>query len=79
MFALFLKKASQWSAVPLLLILTGCASVPEREPLPPEYTLKAEIPGIPEVRFWGDEWPTFAADKFDEFTVDEFQQHYTPE
>ncbi len=77
MFALFLKKASQWSTVPLLLILTGCASVPERDPLPPEYTLKAEIPGVPQARFWGDEWPTFAAKKFEEFTVEEFQQHYS--
>ena len=42
MFSLSLKQASQWSTVALLLILTGCASVPERQPLPPEYTLKAD-------------------------------------
>jgi predicted patatin/cPLA2 family phospholipase len=77
MFSPLLKKASQWSTVPLLVILTGCASVPERQPLPPEYTLKAEIPGIPAARFWGDEWPTFAEEKFEKFTVDEFQQHYS--
>jgi predicted acylesterase/phospholipase RssA len=77
MFSLSLKQASQWSALALLLILTGCASVPERQALPPEYTLKAEIPGIPEARFWGDDWPTFAAEKFEEFTVDEFQQEYS--
>lgn len=77
MFFLSLKKASQWSTVALLLILTGCASVPERHPLPPEYTLKAEIPGVPEARFWGDEWPTFASERFEEFTVADFQREYS--
>jgi len=75
MFSLFLK-ASQWSSLALLLILTGCASAPERQPLPPEYTLKAGIPGIPDARFWGDEWPTFAAGKFDEFTVADFKREF---
>jgi predicted patatin/cPLA2 family phospholipase len=51
--------------------------VPERHPLPPEYTLKAEIPGVPEARFWGDEWPTFASERFEEFTVADFQREYS--
>ena len=76
MFSLFLKQASQWGALALLLILTGCASVPERQPLPPEYTLKAEIPGIPEARFWGDEWPTFAAERFEVFTDADFRREF---
>jgi len=76
MFSLLLRQASRWSALTLLLILAGCASMPERHPLPPEYTLKAGIPGIPEARFWGDEWPTFAAEKFEEFTVADFQREY---
>ena len=76
MFSLLLSQASRWSALTLLLILTGCASMPERHPLPPEYTLKAEIPGIPEARFWGDEWPTFAAERFEEFTVADFQREF---
>jgi hypothetical protein len=77
MFSAVLKHTSQWSTVALLLILTGCASVPERQPLPPEYTLKAGIPGIPEARFWGDEWPTFAEEIFEEYTVDDFQRVYS--
>ena len=77
MFSLSLKQASQWSTFALLLILTGCASVPERQPLPPEYTLKAEIPGIPEARFWGDEWPTFAAERFEEFTDADFRREFS--
>lgn len=77
MFYLSLKQASRCGTVALLLILTGCTSMPERQPLPPEYTLKAEIPGIPEARFWGDEWPTFAEARFDEFTVAEFQRDFS--
>jgi hypothetical protein len=67
---------SHWGTLALLLTLTGCAGVPERQPLPPEYTLKAEIPGIPDARFWGDEWPTFAAEKFEEFTDADFHRVY---
>jgi len=77
MFTLSLKQASLLSTVALLIILAGCASVPERQPLPPEYTLKAEIPGIPEARFWGDEWPTFAADRFEEFTDADFRRDFS--
>ncbi len=76
MFSLYLKQAGQWSSVALLLILTGCASVPERNPLPPEYTLDATIPGIPDARFWGDEWPTFAIERFEKFTVADFQREF---
>ncbi len=39
----------------LLTGLSGCSSLPERAPLPPDLTLKAEITGVPEARFWGDE------------------------
>ena len=76
MFTLSLKQASLLSTVALLIILAGCASVPERQPLPPEYTLKAEIPGIPEARFWGDEWPTFAAERFEQFTEADFRREF---
>ena len=76
LFPLFLRHASQWGILFLLLVLTGCAGTPERQPLPPEYTLKAGIPGIPDARFWGDEWPTFAAERFEEFTVADFQREY---
>ena len=76
MFSVFKKPANSWVTVALLLILTGCASTPERQPLPPEYTLKAVIPGIPDARFWGDEWPTFAAEMFETFTVADFQREF---
>ena len=76
MFSVFKKPANSWVTVALLLTLTGCASTPERQPLPPEYTLKAVIPGIPDARFWGDEWPTFAAERFEIFTVADFQREF---
>ena len=77
MFSLSLRQASQWSAVALLLILTGCASAPERHPLPPEYTMKAGIPGIPDARFWGDEWPTFSSEIFETYTDADFQREFS--
>ena len=76
MFSLPLKPTSQWSTVALLLILTGCVSVPERQPLPPEYTLKAGIPGIPDARFWGDEWPTFASERWEKFSAADFRSEF---
>ena len=76
LFPLFFRHASLCGALFLLLVLTGCAGAPERQPLPPEYTLKASIPGIPDARFWGDEWPTFAAERFETFTVADFQREY---
>ena len=76
LFFLTLRHASLWATLFLLLVLTGCAGTPERQPLPPEYTLKAGIPGIPDARFWGDEWPTFASERFESFTVADFQRKY---
>ena len=77
MFFLFIRQARQWGILALLLVLAGCASVPERNPLPHEYTLKAGIPGIPNARSWGDEWPTFAAEMFEEFTDADFRQNFS--
>ena len=76
LFPLFPRLASLGGTLFLLLVLTGCAGTPERQPVPPEYTLKAGIPGIPDARFWGDEWPTFAAERFEEFTVADFQREF---
>ena len=70
------RRAGRWGAVLLALALAGCSGVPERQTLPREDTLKAGIPGIPEARFWGDEWPTFAADRFETFTVADFRREF---
>lgn len=65
-----------WGLVILIMTLAGCASVPERQPLPREYTAKAGIPGVPEARFWGDEWPTFSAERFATFTESDFRRDF---
>jgi hypothetical protein len=64
---------------PLVLIslLAGCGGLPERNPLPVELTNQAGIPGVPEARFWGDEWPKFSIDRFAKFTETDFQRHFS--
>ena len=66
-----------WVAVIVALFLSGCSSVPERRALPPEYTLDAAIPGIPEARFWGDEWPTFSVEKFESYTDSDLKENFS--
>ena len=71
------RKSTKFCISSLFLFLfVGCASAPERNPLPLEYTNQAVIPGIPEARFWGDEWPTFSVERFSEFTEAEFQEYF---
>jgi hypothetical protein len=44
----------------LVVLLQGCASIPERNPLPPESGNEAQIAGIPDARHWGDVTPPYA-------------------
>jgi predicted acylesterase/phospholipase RssA len=55
-------------AIGLSLLLLGCASTPDRQPLPPELTNVATIPGVPRARFWGDEWPRDAVERLKKIT-----------
>lgn len=71
-----LQGITRWALVVLIMTLAGCASVPERHTLPREYTTKAGIPGVPEARFWGDEWPTFSAERFATFTETDFRREF---
>lgn len=61
----------------LAFIVTGCASVPERNPLPLELRTQAGIPGVPEARFWGDEWPKFSIKKLETYTDAEVNRYYS--
>ena len=47
-----------------ILVATGCGTVPDRTPLPPELSGKAVIPGIPKARTWGDAPPPYAKEWF---------------
>ena len=68
--------------LPLLVMslptyLIGGASTPDRHTLPPELITQAHIPGIPEARFWGDEWPKFSQKRFDTFTAADFNREFS--
>ena len=69
-------RALRCAAGAVLIVLAGCASVAERQPLLPEYTTKAVIPGIPEARFWGDEWPTYSKERMATFTETDFRREF---
>jgi hypothetical protein len=47
-----------------LVIVTGCSSVPERNPLPESLSDNAEITGIPKARYWADSPPPQVQDWF---------------
>ncbi len=53
------------SPVVLLALIAACAHVPERNPLPEEGVEEASVLGIPRVRMWGDEPPSWAHEWLD--------------
>jgi len=63
-----------------LIVLTfavtgfGCAGKPVRNPLPLELTNEASIPGVPEARFWGDEWPKYGLERINTYTDDDYRR-----
>jgi predicted patatin/cPLA2 family phospholipase len=44
--------------------------------VPSELTLHVGIKGIPEARFWGNEWPTLGLERFKTYTDDDLRKHY---
>jgi len=44
----------------LVGLVQGCATPPERNPLPQVLYAKSQVPGIPRARYWGDEAPPYA-------------------
>ena len=55
----------------------GCAGKETlRNPLPPELINEAGIPGVSEVRFWGDEWPKYSLKKLKTYTENDFRRFY---
>ncbi len=72
---------SRWPFASLILLiivctLGACATAPKRTPLPVELTTKAGIPGVPEARFWANEWPKFSLERFQTYSEAEFQAQY---
>jgi len=64
-------------SITFLTILFGCAGTVKRNPLPVELILEASIPGVPEARFWADEWPTFSMQRFNSLTEADINQHFS--
>jgi predicted patatin/cPLA2 family phospholipase len=73
----FWALAGRLAAIGLLMAVVACASTPARNPVPPELTSKVGIEGIPEARFWGDEWPKFSLERFETYTDADFQEHFS--
>ena len=62
--------------VALIAVLHGCGTTAERVQLPPEYTNDAVIPGLPRARFWGDEWPKWSLERFNQLTEAELESGF---
>ena len=67
---------SRLTAMVLLLAFFGCAGSPARKLVPPELISQVGIEGIPDARFWGDEWPKFSMERFDTYTDADFRKHH---
>ena len=69
--------ACQLAIIGFMLAVIGCAGTPVRKnPVPAELTSQVGIKGIPEARFWGDEWPKFSLEQFEAFTDVDFRKHF---
>ena len=57
----------------LIILLQGCAALPERTPIPEESYAESLVLGLPGLRFWGDEVYPLAEDLPPEPTLEELQ------
>ncbi len=60
----------------VMVIGVGCTTTAARNPLPLELTKNAVIPGVPEARFWGDDWPKFSLERFEDYTQTDFERDF---
>ncbi len=58
-------------------VFIACAGAPARNPVPAELTTQAGIEGVPEARFWADEWPRYSIERFETDSDDELQKHFS--
>ncbi len=69
--------ACRLAVIGLLLTVVGCAGAPARKnPVPEELTSQVGIEGIPDARFWADEWPKFSLERFETYTDADFRKHF---
>ena len=60
----------------VILVLSGCASVPKRTPLPEELHHDAEISGVPLARTWGDGTPEYT-NEWTKATADDLRAQFS--
>lgn len=60
-----------------LFMTLGCASTQSIKPVPEKLILQVGIEGIPEARFWADEWPKFSLEIFETYTERDFQKDFS--
>lgn len=56
--------------------LASCSTASRENPVPGELVAKVGIEGVPEARFWGDEWPRWSKEKFDTLSDHEIRRSY---
>lgn len=61
----------------LIMLIGGCSSVPERNPLPDNLYNTAGVRGVPEARFWADEWPTYSIERIGSYTDADFEREFS--
>ncbi len=61
---------------PAIALVTACAHVPKRSPLPVDHVYDAEVLGIPRARMWGDAPPPWEPDWFERSKA-ELQERYS--
>lgn len=60
----------------LIGIVQGCASIPQRNPLPVDFNGMAQISGIPDARIWGDEPPLYVEKRWLSVSQAEMEARY---
>jgi predicted acylesterase/phospholipase RssA len=60
----------------ILLLASGCANVPPRHPLPMELNNQAIVANLPNIRFWGDQWPKYSEKLFATYSDADFQREF---
>ena len=76
MLKLFRQLSILLGGLILLAVFAGCSSVPKRQPLPEELSGSAVIPGIPNARFWGDEWPAYSRELVNNLKDEDVRNSY---
>ena len=67
----------QTARIAITVGLLGCAASPPRAGVPAEYFDAAVIPGVPDARFWGDEWPEWSIEFFDQISDEELREQFS--